>query len=140
LRHGGVIFGIDSDADTGASVEQNASRYDRLGQFTQEAPQCLVEPRFALEARDDDGELIAPKSRDKTAAADYLAEPPRSFDEQRVSDIVTVRVIDLLEAVQIEQQKGDLRVTSDIQLRFKLLSKVEPIAEAGERVMRRQPA
>jgi hypothetical protein len=133
MRHSGIIFRINSDTDASASVEQDASRYNRLGQFPHEAPQCFVEPRFASEAWDDDCEFITPQSRYKSAAADYLAEPPRSLDEQRISDIVTVCVIDLFEAVEIEQQKGDLLgVTSEVQLGFKSVPKVKPIAKAGE--------
>jgi len=56
---------------------------------------------------DEDGELIASEPRDLVASAQRTAQPCTDLPQERISRRMTERVVDLLEAVEIEEQHGD---------------------------------
>ncbi len=53
-----------------------------------------------------DGELVAAEPRDGVRPAQDLLEAPAQLGEQAVAALVTERVVDLLEAVEVDEQDG----------------------------------
>jgi hypothetical protein len=51
-----------------------------------------------------DGEFVAAEARHHVAVAHRGAEPTRDRDQHFIADAVAVKIVDLLEAVQIEQE------------------------------------
>ena len=52
----------------------------------------------------EDAELVAPQTCDRVAAGEDGLEPPCELDQQQVAVVMAQRVIDLLEAIEVEQQ------------------------------------
>ena len=55
--------------------------------------------------RQQDRELVAAEAGDGVAVADAVLQAPGELDQQQIADVVAERVVDLLEAVEIEQQQ-----------------------------------
>ena len=55
--------------------------------------------------RQQDRELVAAQARDRVAVADAVVQALGELDQQQVADVVAKGVVDLLEAVEIEQQE-----------------------------------
>jgi len=60
--------------------------------------------------RQDDGELVAAEARDRVALACARLEPARYLAQQQVARVVPARVVDLFEAVQVNEQQGQRQV------------------------------
>ena len=58
-------------------------------------------------ARRDDGELVPAESGDRVRIADQRAEPVTEPLEEQVAALVAERVVDLLEAIEVEQEDRD---------------------------------
>ena len=54
-------------------------------------------------------ELVAAEPRDGVAGAQDGLQPPRDGDQQRVADVVAERVVDELEAVEVQEEHGGER-------------------------------
>ena len=55
------------------------------------------------------GEFIAADARDEAAVAERALEALRDFAQQAIANLVSERVVDLLEAAQVEHQQSDAR-------------------------------
>ena len=55
--------------------------------------------------RQQDRELVAAEPRDRVAVADAVVETPGEMDQEQVAEMVAERVVDLLEAIEVEQQQ-----------------------------------
>ena len=62
---------------------------------------------FSLELHLDDDELVAPQARQCVAAADAGAKTLRRLLKEAIAGLVTERIVDRLEAIEIEQQDGE---------------------------------
>src|SRR5207248_159458 len=62
---------------------------------------CIVQPV------EQDGELIAAQSSDRVGRPQATFKPPRERDQQVVADTVTEAVVDVLEAVEINEEDGE---------------------------------
>ena len=69
---------------------------------------CERDIRGAGQAREHDEELVAPLAADEVAGAHELLEPQRDRLEQRVTRGMAERVVDGLEAVQVEKHQRDV--------------------------------
>ena len=91
-----------------------------------------------------DGELVAADPRDGVAGAQRGVEPARDRLEQPVAGLVAERVVDELEAVEVEEQHGGAAVAvAAARAAQRLLEPVEeqrPVREPGERVVERAVA
>src|SRR5205807_7576479 len=76
------------------------------------------------------GELVAAESREGVAGPAGVLEALRDLLEELIAGVVAERVVDLLEAVEVDQQHGE-RVRRALGPRERL---VEPVAE--ERAVR----
>ena len=66
-----------------------------------------VASRGVGDAVEQHGELVAAEARDGVAGAQRATQPARDGDQQLVADVVAERVVDELEAVEVEEQDGD---------------------------------
>ena len=87
----------------------------------------------------EDHELIAAIAGDRVAVADLTAQACRDADEQLVADLVAVDVVDLLEAVEVDEQdtdRGALAAKSR-ERRGQAVHQQVTIGQAGQRVVHR---
>ena len=75
---------------------------DRLADL----PRDLGGVLLGADARDEQRELVAAEARDRVALADVLLDPLGDLAQQLVADRVAERVVDDLEAVEVEEEDG----------------------------------
>ena len=94
---------------------------------------------LALRADLDDGEFVAADAGDGVGLAQQRAQPLADFLDELVAGIVAERVVDLLEAVEIEHQQGDLLARAAIagQRLGQAILEQGAVGEAGELVVQR---
>ena len=100
--------------------------------------QCLGAP--AALGRDlQDRELVAAEPRDRVDLAHAAAQPLRHLTQQLVAGRVAERVVDLLEAVEIDQQQREALAVAALA-RERVLDAVaqqHAVGETGERIVMR---
>ena len=85
----------------------------------------------------EDGELVAAEAGDGVAGAQRRLQPRAELLEQQIATLVAERVVDLLEAVEIEQHHGDAAAFA-AGCEKRLLHPVgeeQAVREPGERVV-----
>ena len=98
------------DADARLDVQRQAVDLERLLERGEDALERLVEVVVRVgELPHEDAELVAAEARHRVAAAQHRLEPPGELDQQQVAVAVAERVVDLLEAVEVHEQDGELR-------------------------------
>ncbi len=89
------------------------------------------------DARDHDHELVAAHARDRVALAHAHEDAARHRLQQAVAQLVAERVVDGLEAVEVEEEHGELRAVA-VRLRDGLLDAVaqqHAVGQPRERVV-----
>ena len=89
------------------------------------------------DALGDDRELVAAEPGDGVAAAHDAAEALADTDEERVAGVVAVRVVDRLEAVEVEEHDRERDLTDDRERLVQLVLEQEPVAQPGQRIVER---
>ena len=89
------------------------------------------------QAAQDQDELVAAHPGDRVQLADLGAQAPAERDQQRIADRMAERVVDHLEAVEVEEQHGDHLATARALLERVREALVEQraVREIGERVV-----
>ena len=90
----------------------------------------------------DDAELVAAEARDRVARAQHLGEPPGQQAQQLVAGAVAERVVDELEAVEVEEQHGDRRPAARavVERQREAVHEQRAVRQAGQRVVQRLAA
>src|SRR3954451_13760446 len=90
---------------------------------------------------EDDDELLAAVTAHHVDLADLVTDAVGDLDHDRVADLVTVCVVDLLEQVEVEHQHGQRPVEPARALHLPAQGRLEEavVAEPGETVGDRQP-
>ena len=129
----------DCDADAGADQEMLAVQVEGRVQRGDE-PAGQRRRLFGPEqAPLDHRELVAPEPGDGIELPDQCAQPHADRLQQGVANRVAERVVDLLEAVQIQAQKSKrLTLLGACERLVQAETKQAPISQAGQRVMMRQ--
>ena len=86
-----------------------------------------------------DGELVAAQTGDRVGAAQRLLQTRADLGQQPIADLVTERVVDVLEAIEIQQQHGHL-LARPLRVFDRLLDPVVEqgaIGQPGQRVVQR---
>jgi hypothetical protein len=78
-------------------------RDEGLVKPARDARGCLDRVGLRPHPREQDGELVAAETGDRVAFPDDVPEPPCQLDQQEVARLVPERVVDLLEAVEVEE-------------------------------------
>ena len=94
----------DRDADPGLAVADDEGLADHRDDPLAQA----ADVGLALGADLDDGEFVAADAGDRVGLAQQRAQPLADFLDELVAGIVAERVVDLLEAVEIEHQQRHL--------------------------------
>ena len=119
LKLGQLHRRLESGADLGAQLE-------------------YVE--IARRAAQEQREFIAAKTRDGRPLANEKLEPRGAFPEHAVADGVAVKVVDRLEAVQIDDPDDQAPVRLRRDNAFEPLEKFAPVRQSGQAVgVRQQP-
>jgi hypothetical protein len=106
--HGGVgiaqdflrvgVAGAESDADADGDAELVSGNFGRLGDSADELVGEAGRVGRIADACEED-ELVAADAGEGVAAADVGVDAGGNFNEEKVADVVTEGVVDLLEAV-----------------------------------------
>ena len=85
----------------------------------------------------DDGKLVTPEPGDGVSGSQDTLEPRRHLLQEVVTAVVAESVIDVLEAIQIEQQDAEHRLVAarGQQRLAQAVTEQRPIGEAGQRVV-----
>src|SRR2546422_1700332 len=107
-----------------------------LEQLGKELAGDAVHRRHVVHFLDHHEELVAPEPRHEVARAQDRAQPARDVDQQPVADIVAVRVVDLLEAVEVHEHAGQLGAApaGALDRLLERRRKAGAVRQAGQRV------
>ena len=87
----------------------------------------------------DDGELVAAEACHHVALAHAAEQPHAHLLQQRVADGVPERVVDALEAIEVETEHGEALAALQAQQRLlQLLAEQRAVGELGQRVVARE--
>ena len=89
-----------------SSVDGDAAERRRAGQRAVQAGGDLADGAAVGDVGQQDGELVAAEAGEDVVAAQRLAQARGDVDEQLVAVLVAQRVVDLLEAVEVDEQSA----------------------------------
>ena len=139
-RLGGVaVARIDRDADAAVGVQLMLGDLERLRELGQDAAGHARGFAGVGDVREADDELVAAQPRGGVLLAQAVGEALRDGGQQQVADRVAERVVDVLEAVEIEEQHGEL-AASAMRAGDRLpdaIREQRPVGQAGQRVVMR---
>ena len=101
-------------ADAGADARGDVADRERVVEDGAHALRGGGDLVRGADVREDDGELVAAESRDGVLRAHHAREPRGSLLQQRVADVVAVDVVDLLEAVEVDEQQSDMGLAARV--------------------------
>ena len=127
--------GADRDADPRLAIADD----ERLADDGDDPLAQAADVGFALGADLDDGEFVAADAGDGVGLAQQRAQPVADLLDELVAGIVAERVVDLLEAVEIEHEQGDLLARAAVagQRLAQAVFEQGAVGEAGELVVQR---
>src|SRR5438132_10513202 len=140
LHEGLGIAGIvreNAHAEAGGDLRALAAgELVGLEQLGKELAGDAVHRRHVVHFLDHHEELVAPEPRHEVARAQDGAQPARDVDQQPVADIVAVRVVDLLEAVEVHEHAGQLGAApaGALDRLFERRREAGAVRQAGQRV------
>ena len=102
------MIGIERDAHAGLDVQAHGVHADRLGERGPQPRRDLTGGGRVPHGREQHRELVATQPGHHVARPHAVHEPVRHHAEQPVTDRMPEGVVDLLEAVQVEQQQADV--------------------------------
>ena len=83
--------------------------------------------------------FVAPKPRDKIGLPDTAPEPGSHHLQQFIADMMSERIVDSLEFVDVDIKQCELLVPfGSLQFAFDLFAEQHPIRQVGQRVVMRQ--
>ena len=128
---------IDGDAGAGARKDGGALEIDRLVDARQDALGNAVDVLAGAGARQDHDELVAAEPHAEVGGAAGFAHALRGDDEHIVAGRVAERVVDLLEAVEIELQHGEpfAAPVRALDQRVEMVGEEGAVVQAGQPVM-----
>ena len=99
----------ERDADAGVDVHPDPADAERALQRRPQ-PQAGGARRGLVTRGEHDGELVAAEPRQRVALAQRHLQPRPDLAQHLVAGVVAERVVELLEAVEVDQQQRDLGV------------------------------
>ena len=106
-RRVGRVLGEQCDADTGVDVQRDVGDLERALERRPQA-QAGRARRGLVAGRQHDGELVAAEARQRVVGAQQLREPRPDLLQDLVAGVMAQRVVELLEAVEVDQQQREL--------------------------------
>ncbi len=133
----GLGFGVvDGDADAGGHVQGIAVNLIGLGQgiadFLGQRPGIGALGQFALQDR----KLVTAQATNQIGIANALLDALAHFDQETVADRMTQRIIDVLEAVEIDIVQGKARraAAGSNERLPEPVDKGRAVGQAGQRI------
>ena len=126
-----AVLGTDRDADAGADVGVQPVERERLVERRQEALGGAHAVGATARGRHDRDELVAAQPGERERVGQLRPHPVGDLAQQLVPDVVAERVVDLLEAVDVDEQQADRLAAGRgrIQRRLDRLQDVPAVAE-----------
>ncbi len=133
----GVGAARDGDADGGADMDLVAHQAEGLAELAEQALAEFLGGAEALDVEDDDGEFVAAQSRDGVDLADRVFEARGSLADQLVAAGMAERVVDRLEAIEVDIEQADLAVVArdGKQRAAQPILEQSAVGQAGQRVV-----
>ncbi len=118
----------------------NAADRHRRRQALDDAQRKRGRPLRTGHVAGQDGEFVSAQARHQIAVADSPQQARADVDQHLVADRVAVDVVDLLEAVEVEQQDrmGLGRGGNLAERGFQAVVELPSVRQAGQRIMQRQ--
>jgi hypothetical protein len=128
------VLRAERDADAGAHVGQQPVQLERLVEHRENVLGGSHRVGRAGGSRDEHHELVSAQARDDSRVAQRALQPAGELTQDIVTDVMSERVVDLLEAIDVDEQQSDGLTPGarDPQSRLELLEEVPTIAQAGE--------
>ena len=98
---------MEADADARADRAILPLNRDRLGERLQDVARHFRGDRRLADVLQQHDELVAAEPRDDVAGPDAAAQARGGGPQHRVAGLVTERVVDDLEAIEIDEQNGE---------------------------------
>ena len=95
---------MNGDSDADRDLDRVCANNHRLGDALQNFFRDLCCIFGLMEIRQNDRELVAAVARDRVRLPNTALQALRDLDEQRVGDIVSERVVDRLEAIEVDEK------------------------------------
>src|SRR5690242_14192349 len=99
----------ERDADAGRHLDRRVAREERRAHRGDDLARDEAALLARVDALEDDDELVAGEPRDEIGGPHRRREAPRELAQHVVAGRVPERVVDALEAVDVEEQQRDLR-------------------------------
>ncbi len=128
---------IDGDAGAGARQDGRALEADRLVDARQDALGDAVDVLAAAGARQDHDELVAAEAHAEIGGAAGFAHALGGDDQHVVAGGMAERVVDLLEAVEVELDHGEplAAAVRGLEQRVEMVGQEGAVVQAGQPVM-----
>ena len=104
-----AVLGVERDADARLDLDGELVELEPLGDRLAHARAGLDRGVGPADVGDQHRELVAAEAGDGVAGAQSRGQPRADRAQQQVAVVVAERVVDLLEAVEVDHQHGDLR-------------------------------
>ena len=124
FRRGRVVR-VQGHAYTARHIGDFLADRERAFQRLQDLLAHMFDPCRRLGRTQDDGEFIAAQARHRVRLAHAALDAVRALGQQQVASIVAEQVVDLLEAVQVDEQQRHLQAAARGLAYFL----IEPVAE-----------
>ncbi len=139
LDFGVAVLGIDGRPDRGAYVEHVALDFEGQLRGGDHAPRDDLDFGRIDRCRQDGDEFVAADARQRIDGAQHFLETHGRHAQERIADRVAQRIVDLLEAVEVERQHGEAGAGA---LRLgnrhaQAIGQERAVGQAGEVVVRR---
>ena len=104
------VQGEDRVPDAGPDGQWLAADHERRGEGLVEAFPERQRGLPRLRSADQHSELVATQACHQVARPGALTQPPADRDQKLVSCLVTEPIVDRLEAVEIQEEQGELLI------------------------------
>ena len=136
VLHAGGVVRIDRDADAGAKREIDAAHADGLAHFRQQAERDGLRA-LAVGVVGDYDEFVAAEPGQQLVLAHRVAESAGDFGQHPVAGLMALGVVDLLEAVQVNEQQRQRMALRACEREFLLqaFAEVAAVRQFGQGVV-----
>gem|GEM_PF-4438951 len=126
----------DGDTDRRPDDCRMPFEHDRLAAVFENAFGLRAGKAVRIRTAEDDGELVAAEPGDDALAVDRRTQPVADLDEHRIARAVTERIVDGLEAIEIEDEEREFLLPRDRRGNAGGERRVESgaVGKAGQRV------
>jgi hypothetical protein len=129
-----TVTGVAGDPDAPAHVEGLTTGCQGLVEDAQQAFR-QGEPGLVIGLGEQQGEFVAAEPGEEVPTPQRAAQPGANFMQQQVAHLMAKRVVDLLEAVQVQQQQRERVRIPRRQQRLETLHQRGPVWQARQQVV-----